>query len=284
MQTIQISHTKKNGDLLQATFLSEPGMKLISFKKNDLEVMDQTQEEAFSPYGSLIGPHFQSRNPKTFDLPDPFLFPHSQILKTTELKDPLFNGIARYASWNAQSTQNEVNANLSGQDQIGQTPLSQLQGQNFQMTFRGTMTEQGLEIYMSIVSDSDSLVGFNYRYALTQSQNFITADVQDLYEEEGELKPIPSSWNYEKKRLTFDLNQAANYHFRPFIDPLSGSILLQTPNYHLKTTYHSANDENNWQLVRSPGSPFVCIAPMSAKRSHMPNLSVSSMKVMLEIL
>ncbi|MBA3604344.1 MAG: hypothetical protein H0W50_12085 [Parachlamydiaceae bacterium] len=72
--------------------------------------------------------------------------------------------------------------------------------------------------------------------------------------------------------------------FSPYSDRLEGVITLETLTYRLKTTYISPSQENSWQLYRPEGASFVCVEPLSAQDPHHPNLSVSSLKVILSIL
>ena len=62
MNPVILSNKTSKGEVLQATFLPEKGMNMISYKKGTLEVIDQSTknlfDERFAGLGALIGPHF----------------------------------------------------------------------------------------------------------------------------------------------------------------------------------------------------------------------------------
>ena len=289
MNPVTIQFRTKDDDLLEATFLPEKGMNMVSFKKNEVEVIDQTTQKAFdndfSGLGPLIGPHYQKRNPRIIsEIDNEDLFPHIETLKREGIEDPFNHGVARYATWNAEVMDAEVKAVLTGKDELNGVPLEVLEGQDFKMTFDATLNESGLNITMSVVSDSDSLVGLDYHYALKNGKGTVTADVSDTYEDEGESKSIPSNWDYTQQHIHYNLSKGADYSFRPFLNHLSGNILLKTEDYNLRTIYNCVNDENSWHLFHPPGGSYVCITPISAKHPHKPQLTVSFLKVKLTIL
>jgi hypothetical protein len=109
--------------------------------------------------------------------------------------------------------------------------------------------------------------------------------VQDQVRIEGKLQPIPSSWSFDSnQKLVFDLNEEADFTFRPFPDPLNGEILLETDTYALKTRYQSPCEENCWQLYHPKDAPFVCIEPISSQDPKHPHLTISNLQIHLEIL
>lgn len=290
MSAIVLEHQTKQGEHLQATFLPEKGMNLISFKKNDLEVIDQSTqnlfEERYAGLGALIGPHFHRRRAEILpQIKDEHLFPHIARVKAKGVQDPFSHGIARYAPWKAEATAMSVKAQLTGKDTWNSVPLSALEGQNFTMNLEAHLRENGLFLNLSIISDTDSLVGIHYYYALPQGKGRIISEVQNQVRIQGELQPIPPDWHFDsQQRLTFDLQNEADFTFRPYPDPLKGNILLETEKYHLRTRYECICSENCWQLYHPKDASFVCIEPISAQDPRHPNLTVSSLKIHLEIL
>jgi hypothetical protein len=290
MSTIVLEHATQAGERLQATFLPEKGMNLISFRKNDLEIIDQSTqplfEERYAGLGALIGPHFHRRRAEVVPpVKDEHLFPHIARVKAKGIQDPFSHGIARYAPWKAEATATSVKAQLSGKDTWNGVALSALEGQNFNMQLEAHLQERGLFLHLSIVSDTASLVGIHYYYALPGGRGRVISHVQNQVRMEGELKPIPPKWQFDdQQRLTFDLAQEADFTFRPYPDLLKGYILLETEKYQLSTRYECPSAENCWQLYHPKDASFVCIEPMSTQDPRHPNLTVSTLNIHLEIL
>ncbi|MBA3722449.1 MAG: hypothetical protein H0W88_08605 [Parachlamydiaceae bacterium] len=291
MQQIILEAQSTDGKPLRAIFLPEKGMNMISYKKGDIEVIDQSTknlfEERYAGLGALIGPHFHRRRQESIPkIKDENLFPHIAIVKAAGGTDPFSHGIARYAPWKAEATKNKLKGIITGKDTWNDIPLAQLEGQNFKMEFEATLTEKGLSIHLSIVSDTDSLVGIHYYYALPNGKGRITTHVQKQFRnEKRELVDIPSEWSFDSQhKLNFNLEQAADFTFRPYPNPLDGIILLETDLYSLRTHYRCDCEENCWQLYHPKESSFVCIEPISSQDPTHPNLSVSSLDILLEIL
>src|ERR1700722_3225097 len=139
---ILLKNQSEKGELLEAAFLPGRGMNMISFKKGNIEVIDQSTwdlfEERSAGLGALIGPHFHHRNPSILPkIQDESLFPHIARLKEKGIQEPFSHGIARYAPWNAHLTDNKIVAKLKGADTWKGVTLSSLEGQNFAMEFQG---------------------------------------------------------------------------------------------------------------------------------------------------
>jgi hypothetical protein len=290
MKKIVLENQTPQGQLLQATFFPEKGMNLISYKKGDLEVIEQSTwsifEERFAGLGALIGPHFHRRPPEIVPkLKDESLFPHIARVKSKGVQDPFSHGIARYAPWQAEATQTAVKAVLTGKDTWNGVPLSELEGQNFTMNFQADLKEDGLHLELSVVSDTSSLVGIHYYYALPQGKGKIISRVMDQVRMEGELRPIPADWNFDDQQLlTFDLDQETDFTFRPYPNGLEGDILMENEAYCLRTRYKCLCEENCWQLYHPKGASFVCIEPISSQEPRHPNLTVSSIQIHIEII
>ena len=289
MDAIILKSQGEDGEILQATFLPEKGMNLISYKKGEIEVIAQSTkplfEERFAGLGALIGPHFHRRHPAVIPLiKNETLFPHIARVKEKGIKDPFSHGIARYAPWQAKSSQDKVTAKLTGKDQWNNVSLAELEGQNFTIEMEASLSPKGLNIILSVVSEVDSLIGFHYYYNLPNKTGIVKAKVQKQMREDGEVQKVPSTWNLsEEQDLHFDLREPADYTFYPFPNACEGQIELVTSEYKLITTYLSASQENCWQLYHPEGSSFVCIEPISSQDPLHPNLTASTLQINLEI-
>lgn len=290
MSAITLEHRAKDGELLQATFLPDRGMNLVSYKRGEIEVIEQSTrnlfDERFAGLGALIGPHFHRRKTETLPkIADESLFPHIARIKAKGVQDPFSHGIGRYAPWNAEAAPSSVKARLTGKDLWNGVPLSSLEGQSFNMNLEAHLRETGLHLALSIVSESDSLVGIHYYLALPEGKGRVISEVRDQVRIEGELKPIPSDWGFDKQHhLAFDLNREADLTFRPYPDPLKGHMILETEKYDLRMSYNCVCEENCWQLYHPKDALFVCIEPISAQNPRHPILTASSLNIQLEIL
>lgn len=285
---IVLKNKSLDGLPLEATFLPEKGMNMVSYKKGSVEVIAQSTkdlfDERYSGLGPLIGPHFHRRHPAILPaIAKEELFPHIARIRAKGILDPFSHGIARYAPWVYEATETTVKAILTGKDTWNGVPLADLEGQNFKMHFDASLLPQGLQLDLSIVSDTNSLVGFHYFYHLPDGDGKITSSVQEIYLDKDGKKDIPKEWQNEKKQLQFSLNQFADYTFFPYPSPLHAEILLETSLYRLKTAYRCNCQENAWQLYRPEGASFVCIEPVSAQFPKHPILTVSALSVLLSI-
>lgn len=288
MTKIVLRNTTAKGEPLEVTFLPEMGMNMISYKKGNIEIIDQSTnglfEERFAGLGALIGPHFHRRKVIPA-VADETLFPHIARVKAKGVQEPFSHGIGRYAPWQAKSTETKVNAVLTGKDVWNGVPLATLEGQNFKLYFEAELFPHGLQIEMSVVSDTASIVGLHYYYHLPKGTGTVKAHVQKRYENrERKFETIPSDWNFDSQHLlTLDLKHDYDDTFYPFPNPLEGKIWLDAIDYQLETTYTCQSQENSWQLWHPAGASFVCIEPLSAQDPRHPNLSVSSLRIHLEI-
>lgn len=259
------------------TYLPERGMNMVSFKKGDLEVIDQSTKEGFEKHsaglGALIGPHFYQRSSTAKQS-----LPH-----TSDHADRFTHGIGRYAPWKFEATEDSITATLSGKDEWEGFPLSKLEGQNFKMEFRSRLEENGLHIRYSVVSDTDSIVGLHYYYRLPAGRGKVFSGVKPDYYDPNVKRPIPKEWLQEGK-LAYTLDKDTDFAFHPYPNPLAADILLDAETYRLRVRYSNASEENAWQLYHPKGASFVCIEPCTAQDPRHANLTVSSMDVHLEIL
>lgn len=291
MKTITLKNKTDEGQPLEAIFLPELGMNLSSYKLGDIEVIDQSTrgqfEERFAGLGALIGPHFHRRKREILPvIKEEGLFPHIARVKAKGIDDPFSHGISRYAPWHVKvESETKMTAELSGKDIWNGVTLSSLEGQNFKMTYAVELMPDGLNINLSIVSDTDSLVGIHYYYHLPEGEGEVVSRVQNFMLDQGARKPIPQDWNFnEQQELVLPLNQSYDSTFYPFPNPLSGRISLDTSTYRLMTEYGCNSQENSWQLYHPAEASFVCIEPLSSQDPRHPNLTVSSLQIRLQII
>lgn len=243
-------------DSLKAVFLPETGMSLRSFQYKGIELMAPADfETRRAGYGALIGPHFHRRRPGTYPaVPDPSRFAHIPYMET----DPFSHGVGRYAPWNYEVHENRIEATLSGKDVWMDVPLADIEGQNFTLKMTAELHPSHLEIDLSVVSDTDSVVGLHYYWAVPPSDAMVR-DGQEVY----------------------DFSEPVDKTLHPYPNPLEGEVYLETTTHTLRVQYKAPSQEVSCQLWRPEGAPFVCIEPISAQDPRHPNLSVSTLNVQL---
>ncbi|MBP9840946.1 MAG: hypothetical protein KBC64_00805 [Simkaniaceae bacterium] len=247
----------------EAVFDPENGMTLLSLKKNGLEVIDQT---ASSKKGPLIGPHFHI---------------HTQYVPPNG--ESYHHGVARYASWRYVHSQTQIKGHLSSKDSLDGYPLSLLEGQNFEMTFEARLIPTGLRIKQEIQSEHPSMVGLHY-YFKKGSKGVIHAEVEENYNDQGTLHPIPENW-MKGKQLFYNLNAQTDFGFIPVDSSHEHKVMYETDEYSMLIHYQTANPlEVQFQLYSPLGASFVCIEPMSAAEPRQPNLTHSILETKFEIL
>ncbi len=290
MEPIVLNNKTALGESLQAIFLPDKGMNLISYKKENIEVIDASTrplfEERYAGLGALIGPHFHHRNPRIIPpIPDESLFPHIARLREKGITEPFSHGIGRYAPWKASVSGQKITALLMGKDTWNGVPLSTLEGQNFTMQFIAELLPEGLKLNLSVASDTDSIVGIHYYYYLPAGKGVVITQVQKHYLDESHQKsPLPPEWTLDaRQEMRFNLDHSADCTFYPYPDPLAGEILLDAIDYRLMTRYRAPSQENSWQLYHPEGASFVCIEPLSAQDPRHPNLTASSLEILLTI-
>lgn len=273
------------------TFYPAKGMNFTSLKKGDLEVIDQSTEplfkERYAGLGAMIGPHFHHRNPAVIPpIHDESRFPHIAKVRAKGGKEPFSHGIGRYAPWTvSEVSENHIHAVLRGEDKWEDVFLKDLEGQDFTMHYAATVKPEGLEIQLSVRSETESVVGLHTYYALSNGSGIIKTRVQNNYHDQGALKPIPSTWNYGKDHtLAYPLTETADYGFSPYPDPLHGVMHLETNTHQVEVNYWCDNEENSIQLWHPEGASFVCMEPLSAKNPRKPRLTVSQLKILISVL
>lgn len=288
-EAICLKGESSDGKIFTAHFLPSKGMNLISYKKGDLEVIDQTTwplfEERFAGLGAMIGPHFHHRQlsliPK---IPDLSLFPHAQRIFEKGGNEPFSHGIGRCAPWTIENkTDQALRAILSGEDIWKGIELKELEGQNFKMSYEAAIIPEGLEISLSVKGETEALIGLHTYYALPSGKGVLQALVEEKYVDKSEYRPIPSSWNYSDHLLTYSLDKETDYGFHPFPDLLHGDINLACETHRIRVQYWCDNEENSFQVWHPLGASFVCIEPLSAKDPRKPKLTVNRLKILISI-
>lgn len=268
METLVLTHTSEKGLRTEAVFLPVHGMNLASYKSGSVEIIDQATKKGFeersSGLGPLIGPHFHRRKKELIPKIDQE-FPQSAYCKEHGIEDFFSHGVARYVPWKYEKKESGFVAYLSGKDTWQGVTLADIEGQNFQMRMDALLNADGLHIDLSVVSDTDSIVGIHYYYRLPDGKGLIRANVKG------------------KSDMEFPLDREVDMTFLPAPHPREGHITLETSEYILKTHYTCASQENSWQLYHPKDASFVCIEPLSAQDPRHPNLTVSAISIHLAI-
>jgi len=284
-KSISLESPAAKGGYYRALFCPEKGMNLLSFQKDGVEVIDQSTrvlfDKRFAGLGALIGPHFHRRKKQILPpLPEGLPFPYAYTIS----HDPFSHGIARYASWNYTQEANSICARLNGSDLFGNTPLKELEGQDFTMCFSARLCEEGLALDLSVVSKTDSLVGLHYYYRLPEGKGLLKFQAKKEAYKQGVPLSIPMEWLTKEKQFLLSLeSEDLDHTFHSFPDPCRGEVALQTSEYTLLLKSSFPCEENSMQIYHPSGSSFVCIEPISSKFPNRPNLTVSRMSCLLSI-
>ena len=286
--TVILKSIANDGQPLQATFASDKGMNLVSFKKGDLEIIDQSTrnlfEERSAGLGALIGPHFHHRKQ---ELVTPVLFeerfPHIARVKAKGIKEPFSHGVARYAPWNCKSTETTLHARISGNDLWNDVLLSSLEGFNFSMYMDVQISSNGLFIELSVDAESSSVVGFHYYYSLFNGPSVISSDTQEYYYSGDQKLEIPKDWK-EKNKLHMPITGDMDFSFYPKNHSSISEVMLSTASHKLKIKYQSQTSESSFQVYHPSGASFVCIEPLSATFPKKPKLHSSGINMYIEVL
>lgn len=288
---VWIHGVSADGTPLAACFSPQKGMNMLSYRKGDREVIDQATlplfEQRYAGLGALIGPHFHHRNLAVIPpVKQEELFPHIALLKAKGTLEPFSHGVGRYAPWKVEAVgEGEIEAVLMGAYMWNGVPLKELEGQDFIMRYRAKMRPEGLEILLSVKSDTESVVGLHTYYTLGGGKGTVICRVQDHYVDRSEFKPIPSTWNYGVDHtLTYPLDALTDCGFHPFPDPTHGQIELACISHRVRVEYTCENAENSFQIWHPADASFVCIEPLSAKDPRKPKLTVSRLKILISIL
>ena len=269
MQTVVIKKKQIDGSFLEATFAPELGMNLISLKKDKLELLDVTTEELFferrAGLGALIGPHFYHQKETLLPPPCPAdLFPHIPKFIAKGQKDFFSHGIARYVPWQHIASEEKITAKISSVDIYKSYLLSELEGLNFYMTYEAEILEDRFRIKIFSNSDTQSLIGLHYYYAL-YGQSFVDGDVASYYYDKGEKKPLEENWKLDSHKIHLDTKQELDFGFHPILKDSIGTLTLTTGKYVLKQEIQPLDgSEYSVQIYHPIDKNFICIEPISA--------------------
>lgn len=281
VKSVILKNCGPRGELLQATYLPEKGMNLISYKIDNLEVIDQSTQGLFDDHfaglGALIGPHFYHR--KKGEIPFDFdhsLFPHIKRLEAKGIEEPFSHGIARYVPWKYLQSSTQIQAKLKGSDSYLGTSLSKLEGQDFEIEYLATLLSHGLSICYKIKSERPSTIGFHYYYKISAGAT-LHAEVQEEYRFRDKWLSIPSAWKENSSHhLNFPLSEEADYGFIPKLKEKQSHdyhIILRTKEYSLHIDFATASStEVSCQVYHPSNSSYVCIEPISAQDPQRPIL------------
>ncbi|MEM7175414.1 MAG: hypothetical protein AAF443_05780 [Chlamydiota bacterium] len=289
--TVTLTNTTPRGELLTATYSPNSGMNLTSYTCGGVEVIDPNTSSLFDErnagLGALIGPHFHENPVAPLDF-DHSIFPHVDTVLANGRKDPFSHGIARYVPWAHHHSDTQIQAKLCGYHTYHNTPLTTFEGQDFSMTYNARLLNTGLFIRYSITSALPSLIGLHYYYALYNEPAIVSGEVDPVYREGDEWKPLPEK--YLKTRTThlyLPAEGAIDYGLIPRKrdeKERDYRILLSTPTYDLHIEFATASlSEFSYQLYRPQESSYICIEPLSARQPRRPTLTTSTLEVKLQI-
>ena len=290
MEKVILKNYSLDNEILEATYVPSHGMNLISYRKGNIEIIDQTTSflfhERFAGLGALIGPHFHQQEKITVGY-DTSLFPHIEKGKKEGRKDPFSHGIGRYVPWKFVCSQTQIQAELCGSTLYKGIPLSTFEGQDFHMKYQARLLSEGLFISFSIESEKPSLVGLHYYYALPK-QGIVEGIVKPTYRDGNQWKNLPPLWTKGKDHhLFFPLSQQADFGFLPdrkHLETHDFQISLNGEKHVVHIKYTAAEEsELSFQIYKPKSGSFVCIEPLSAKDPKYPKLSRSHLEVKLQI-
>jgi galactose mutarotase-like enzyme len=134
-----------------------------------------------------------------------------------------------------------------------------------------------------VQSDSPSVIGLHYYYALPSTGGTIKASVENSYRIQDNWKRTPSSLLDNEGSLLFDATQEADFGFIPKSKNGFFEILYENADYTLKIRFQTEDEEASFQIYRPKDASYICIEPLSAKDPKKPLLKSSRLKVFLEL-
>lgn len=288
-KVVHLKHLSSDGGIVEAHFSPTHGMNLLSFKKNGLELIDQSTKDdfkrRFGGLGPLIGPHFYHREREDIKEIDEKSFPHIKVLGDLSKTDPLSHGIGRYVSWNYDETSTSISGHICGLDTHNGQTLASFEGFNFELKFHAKVTASGLDIKYSVSSQMHpSTIGLHYYLSLPDKKGIITMKSKDQYNDMGTFKDIPKEWKDKDGNLSFNLDRAADFGFWPDSSDKCGQALLSTPSHKLKISYKADSEQNAFQIYHPKDASFVCIEPVSAIDPRAPSGTDHKLHIKLEVL
>jgi len=286
----KLKNIAPDGEPLEAIYLPEKGMNLISYRKGETEIIDQETlplfKERFAGLGALIGPHFHEQPSPLADF-DLSLFPHAKTMIAEGRKDCFSHGIGRYASWKFVKSDTQIQAELKGSDTFHGIPLKQIEGQDFHMKYQARLLSDGLFISYFIESERPSVVGLHTYYAL-KGKGVLVGEVEEKFRFQKTWKPLPKEWTHVRPTsLDFFLPQTADFGFVPKLKHETDhayQMLLKTDAYELHIELNTAsNEEISFQVFSPENASYVCLEPLSARCPPKPRLTRSHLETKLQV-
>jgi len=274
----------------RAVFMPLQGMNMVSLKKGEIELIDQSTwplfEERFAGLGPVIGPHFHRQKDEFLGSGfNEALFPHIARVKANGTKDPFSHGIARYAPWNYSASETKIKATICGNDLWRGCQLKSLEGTDFSMEYIAEIGGNGLNISLNVNCESRPCVaGLHTYYAIGGGTGVISSQIKSEYNDGGAFKPIPDRWyNRAHSHIKLDLNQEIDFGFLPS-EGSHGRMLMESASRSLLIGYESINGELSCQVFHPKGASFVCIEPLSAKNPRILDNYSGSVKISIELI
>ena len=288
MKEVHLQHLADNGEEYHVTFLPLNGMPFVSFKRGDVEIIDQSTWQLFheknAGLGQLIGPWFYHRKNDAIPMvADTSLFPHISRIKSQE---PFSHGIGHFVRWNYSNSDTSIRAHISGMDAIGNVTYASLAGFDFKFDYEAHLTSAGLEIDLKVESPTNRcFAGLHTYYSLEKNSGRVSINCDEKYNDMGTLRVIPDKWRGKETTLDFDFKEAADYGFFPNTEEKCGVAMLTTGNRKVKISY-KANDanEHGFQVYHPEGASFACIEPGTARNFREAKLKRNHIKIKIEVL
>ncbi|MCX6987326.1 MAG: hypothetical protein NT065_04130 [Chlamydiae bacterium] len=286
--SITLESTSLDGKRLTATFLPSFGMNLVSFKKDGIEVIDQSTtplfEERRAGLGALIGPHFHHR-PLNKIAPVAFQdrFFHIAAIKAKGIDEPFSHGVARYAPWSCTHTATSLHAKVSGNDIWNGVLVSSLEGFDFTMYLDVQLNSHGLFLELSVDSQEPAVVGYHYYYAIDKRAELVIHQPQMEYFNGKQVVAVPDNWIVGND-VKPPLSGALDFGFYPKDPQQPSHVRLNTSSYTMQIEYQSHTEESSLQIYRPENAGFVCIEPLSATYPKNPKLLSSGVNLHLQII
>ncbi len=299
LETIKLTNQDAKGRTLEAVFLPQFGMNLVSYSKQGFEVIDgETIDlftERFAGLGALIGPHFHRRDEKQLPaIKGAELFPHIEKVQQKGVADPFSHGVARYVPWSQYKQDgHRMIAILTGEDQLGDVKLKDLEGQNFKMVMEASLEPHGLEMVLKVSSELPSVCGLHYYYKKGAANSFVHgAHLQSVYKNsQGDKTQVPQNWlstyrdgeGVEVRSLHLPLgSQKEDIDFTFYPESNFSIMGLGTEDYLLSICRNHGKGQS-WQVYSPKEEGFACIEPISAQSPRQPEATESMIDVCIQI-
>lgn len=288
---IKLTNHSENNQKLEAQFSCNYGMNLVSFKKDNIEIIDQNTKPLFTErcagLGALIGPHFHHRPSnkiqQNFDI---HLFPHIKRNLDQGVKEPFSHGIARYVPWKHKESLTQIDAMLSGSDSYKNTFIKELQGFNFEMHLNVKLVHDGLILDYRCESEIPSVIGFHYYFNCDKSSK-IKAHVKSIYRDGLNYRSIPDTWlGQTQDHISLLAQEPLDFGFQSQRDKDKSMnlIILENQSYDLHIEYISSNEnESSFQVYHPKEGSFVCIEPLSSFSPNTPIHKTNHLQMKLSI-